>query len=345
MEYFMGILIAKRTAFWGTSLCILLCVITACAHKDLENKEQLVFDAELSGFTYPFNLYDFDFISQRQKLTMRYGDLGDKRSNKIALLLHGKNFAGYYWNRIAKDLVKRGYRVIIPDQIGFGKSSKPSAYQFSFAQLSLNTLKLMEHLGIKKFTVVGHSMGGMLSTHLALMTDRVNRLVLINPIGLERYLEFVEYKDPGFFYEKEREKTVEAFRAYQRKNYYDGEWKPEYEALLTPFKGWKNGPDWHLIAWNSALTYGPIFSEEIVSGFSRLSVETHLILGTRDRTGPGRGWKRPGVNRKLGQYQKLGKTIKSKNPQKIRLYELNDLGHMPQFEDYRRFSETFFSIL
>jgi pimeloyl-ACP methyl ester carboxylesterase len=37
--------------------------------------------------------------------------------------------------RTAKDLSAKGFRVIIPDQIGFGKSSKPHSYQFSFSSL------------------------------------------------------------------------------------------------------------------------------------------------------------------------------------------------------------------
>jgi pimeloyl-ACP methyl ester carboxylesterase len=53
-------------------------------------------------------------------------DVGPRLTSKGAVvLLHGKNFAGFYWERIAHDLIQKGYRVIIPDQIGFGKSSKP----------------------------------------------------------------------------------------------------------------------------------------------------------------------------------------------------------------------------
>ena len=49
---------------------------------------------------------------------MRYMDIGDKNADKVIVLLHGKNFSGYYWERIANDLLKRKYRVVIPDQIG-----------------------------------------------------------------------------------------------------------------------------------------------------------------------------------------------------------------------------------
>lgn len=74
-------------------------------------------------------------------------------NGKTALLLHGKNFCGPTWNATAIVLASIGYRVILPDQIGFCKSSKPESYQFSLQQLANNTHGLMETLGIDNFTV------------------------------------------------------------------------------------------------------------------------------------------------------------------------------------------------
>jgi pimeloyl-ACP methyl ester carboxylesterase len=50
---------------------------------------------------------------------------------------------------------RRHYRVVAPDQIGFGKSSKPAAYQFSFQQLASNTRSLLNALRIVRVAVVG----------------------------------------------------------------------------------------------------------------------------------------------------------------------------------------------
>lgn len=319
----------------------ILLLTVSCAQTSTKTPS---FDAELSEYKYPFEVDTFEFQSQRLNLKMRYGDLGDKRSTKTAVLLHGKNFSGYYWDQIAKELVKKGYRVIIPDQIGFGKSTKPEAYQYSFQQLAYNTQKLIASLNIKDYIVVGHSMGGMLAIHMANMSKNVREVILVNPIGLENYLQYVEFKDPEFFFQNERKKTVEAFRNYQKKNYYDGKWNDEYEELLTPFKGWKNGNDFELVAWNNALTYGPIFQNEIISLIPKIQIPVKLILGTRDRTGPGRAWKKKGITRSLGQYQKLGREIKKLNPKQVELIELEGLGHMPQFEDYTRFEKVFYPL-
>jgi len=299
------------------------------------------YNKELDGFEYPFQVNTFEFNSQNQDLKMRYMDVGDKDAQKVIVLLHGKNFSGYYWERIAKDLLKKNYRVIIPDQIGFGKSSKPSYYQYSFGQLGLNTKLLLESLHIKKFDLVGHSMGGMLAVTMAVnYSESVKKLILINPLGLEDYSKYVEFKDPNFFYKQELSTTVEQAINYQKSNYYDGKWSSENEKLLLPLKGMLAGDDWKIIAWNNALTYGPIFCEDVVDRFSQIKSETFLIIGTRDKTGPGRGWLKKGVTRKLGEYNKLGKSA-HEMIQGSTLFELPGLGHMPQFEDYDAFKKAF----
>ncbi len=303
------------------------------------------YNKELDGFEYPFEVHTFKFNSQNKDLKMRYMDVGDKDAKKVIVLLHGKNFSGYYWGKIAKDLLKRKYRVIIPDQIGFGKSSKPDSYQYSFGQLGLNTKLLLDSLNIKKFDIVGHSMGGMLAVTFAVnYNEPVNKLILINPIGLEDYGKYVEFQDVNFFYKRELSTTLDKAISYQKNNYYDGKWSREYEKLLIPLKGMLAGEDWKIVAWNNALTYGPIFSENIVDRFSQIKSETFLIIGTRDKTGPGRGWLKEGVTRKLGEYKKLGKSTKNMIKGST-LIELDGLGHMPQYENYDVFIKAFYQAI
>ena len=303
------------------------------------------YNKELDGFKYPFEVNTFKFNSQNQDLKMRYMDIGEKDAQKVIVLLHGKNFSGYYWERVAKDLLKKNYRVIIPDQIGFGKSSKPDYYQYSFGQLALNTKILLDDLKTEKLDLVGHSMGGMLATTFAVNYPKsVSKLILINPIGLEDYGKYVEFKDVNFFYKRELVKTLDKARNYQKKNYYDGKWSSEYEKLLIPLKGMLAGEDWKIVAWNNALTYGPIFSENIVDRFSQVTSKTFLIIGTRDKTGPGRGWLKEGVTIKLGEYKKLG--VSANNLIKgSKLFELDGLGHMPQYENYNVFINSFYEAV
>ena len=298
---------------------------------------ELEFDARLTGFDYPFPVQTFAFKSQDQDLEMAYMILENGPDRPWITLLHGKNFNGAYWEQTARHLHDQGFNVLMPDQIGFGKSTKPRHYQFSFAALANNTLGLMDKLGIEQTVVVGHSMGGMLATRFALMhPERTTQLLLVNPIGLENYLEYVQYRDIGFFLELSLGQTAEKIRAYQQKNYYDGAWNDRYEALTEPLVGWVQGPDHERVAWNAALTYDMLFTQPVITEMGDLQVPTALILGTRDRTGPGRNWKRPGVTRELGRYDRLGAEVMEILPDG-KLFELDGLGHLPQIENFGRF--------
>ena len=97
-------------------------------------------DINLSNYEYPYPVHFIELTSQRQNLKMFYMDvIPENYNNKNIVLLHGKNFNGAYWETTIKALTKEGFRVIVPDQIGFGKSSKPDHFQYTFQQLAENT--------------------------------------------------------------------------------------------------------------------------------------------------------------------------------------------------------------
>ena len=315
--------------------------MASCASTSNVNKS---YNATLDKYDYPFNVKKIVINSQNQKINMAYMHLkasGNKLKNKSVLLLHGKNFAGFYWKNTAEILLDQGYDVLIPDQVGFGKSDKPRFYNFSFTNFALNTKVLLDYLKIDRVTVVGHSMGGMLATKFTKIFDKsVEKLILINPVGLEDYLLYVKAKDVNFFYNLELNKTADKIRKYQRKNYYAGKWSDKYEKLIEYSSGQIRHSDYQKVAWNNALTYAPIFNEPIVDDFKSIEVPIVLILGTRDTTGPGRGFKKDGVTYKLGNYVKFAKEYK-KIIKNGKVVILKGLGHMPQFEDFERFKKVF----
>ena len=299
------------------------------------------FDKYLNGYDYPFKLQKYKFKSQQKNLEMIYMYLPATNSDRgVITLLHGKNFNGSYWKDTAKLLHSMGYGVLIPDQIGFGKSSKPLDYQYSFESLAHNTKNLIEHIGIEATQIIAHSMGGMLASRFALMFPYLTkRITLVNPIGLENYLHYVEYKDINFFYRNELKLKPQNIIDYQKKNYYDGKWNDKYEKLTMPLIGWINGRDKDTIAKVSAKAYDMIFTGPVIEEFKYFKMPVSIIIGTRDRTGPGRNWKKEGVEYELGRYDILGKKIKNRNP-KINNIELDGIGHMPQVEDFERYRKA-----
>tara|TARA_R110002124_G_scaffold233406_1_gene398731 strand:- start:98285 stop:99322 length:1038 start_codon:yes stop_codon:yes gene_type:complete len=311
------------------------------ANEAAAGDENSSYTQSLEHYEYPFAVERFIFQSQGQELDMAYMYLPATKPEKgVVTLLHGKNFNAAYWAQTALSLNASGYGVLMPDQIGFGKSSKPTNYQYSFEALALNTKNLLAHLDIQSSLVLGHSMGGMLASRFALLyPELTTKLILVNPIGLENYLHYVEYKDIDFFYKNELAQQPQKIINYQKKNYYDGAWNTQYAALTTPLIGWVNGPDWPVLAQVSARSYDMIFTGPVIEEFSDFVMPVSLILGTRDRTGPGRNWMKAGVDYELGRYDLLGAQIRKRNPN-INVIELDGLGHLPQIENFTRFQKS-----
>ncbi len=221
---------------------------------------------ELQGFQYPYPLEHFQFQSQGESLQMGYMDVPAKgtANGRAVVLMHGKNFCGATWESSIKALSDAGYRVIAPDQVGFCSSSKPEHYQYSFQQLALNTHQLLEKLGIQKVTLLGHSTGGMLATRYALMyPEQTEQLALVNPIGLEDWKALgVPALSVDQWYARELKVSADGIRQYQLNTYYVGRWKPEYERWVDMYAGLSNGPGHTRVAWNSALIYDMIFTQQ-----------------------------------------------------------------------------------
>ncbi len=302
-------------------------------------EEGPVYGPELEGFDYPLPVQRFVFQSQRQQVQMAYLDAQPERANgRTIVLLHGKNFCAATWEGTMRFLQSNGFRVIVPDQIGFCKSSKPAAYQYTFQQLAHNTKALLDSLGVQRFTVMGHSTGGMLATRIALMfPQQVGQLVMVNPIGLEAWkAEGVPSLSLDQWHAREKQVTAERIRNYERVTYYVNEWRPEYERWVQMIAGMFRGPGRELVAWHSALTYDMIFTQPVVYEFPQLRVPTLLLFGERDGTAIGKDISPPEVKARLGDYPKLARRTAAAIPG-AKLVLFPELGHAPQMQDPERF--------
>lgn len=320
-----------------TKIIFLLLLALPVWMQGQDNKLQNL-DINLSAVEYPYPVSFLSLPIQNQDLQMAYMDIHPEKPNaKIIVLFHGKNFNGAYWETTIRELVKNGFRVVVPDQVGFGKSSKPQHFQYSFQQLAHNTKTLLDSLGISRAAILGHSMGGMLATRFALMYPEITeKLILENPIGLEDYQKMVPYQPIDQLYKNELGQNYEKIKQYQLTFYYDNKWKPEYDRWVNLLAGWTLNKEYSLIAWNAALTTDMVFTQPVVYEFALLKCPTLLIIGTRDRTALGKALALPEVQKTMGLYNKLGK----KTQQKIfhaRLAELEGIGHLPHIEAFERF--------
>lgn len=95
------------------------------------------------------------------------------------VLLHGGGGIGSNWDLIFKELPK-GYRLIVPDLRGHGRSTNPSLL-FSFRQAALDVYAMLDLLGIERCKAIGMSLGAKTLLHMATQqASRIEAMVLVS---------------------------------------------------------------------------------------------------------------------------------------------------------------------
>ena len=104
------------------------------------------------------------------------------------LMLHGGGPGASGVSNYARNveaLAAAGFRVLVPDMPGYGKSSKDIDAGDPFGDLATAMLGLLEALDIPRAHLVGNSLGGATALRMALeQPERVGRLVLMGPGGV-----------------------------------------------------------------------------------------------------------------------------------------------------------------
>jgi pimeloyl-ACP methyl ester carboxylesterase len=287
----------------------------------------------------------FQLQVEKQDLRVAYRDVQPTGApkGKSVLLLHGKNFSGFYWEPTIEFLAQQGYRVIAPDQLGFGDSSRPDIH-YSFHQMAENMKALLDHLGIHQVYVISHSMGGMLGVRFTLLFPAtVEKLVLENPIGLEDYRKLVPYIPLQQQYATELSQTYEKMLNYQ-KSYYPDAWRPEYEVYVQDQARVLETSEYPRDAWSAALTYEMIYEQPVVYELSEISQPTLLIIGQDDRTIVGKSRLPPNLQSVAGQYPELGRKAHAAISAST-LVEIPGCGHIPHIQKPNEFRNAVVSFL
>lgn len=98
------------------------------------------------------------------------------------ILCHGFPELAYSWRHQVPALAEAGYRVIAPNQRGYGRSSRPGAIEaYNLDSLAGDIVGLMETLGLERAVVVGHDWGSPVVSHVALThPDRVQAIAWLS---------------------------------------------------------------------------------------------------------------------------------------------------------------------
>jgi pimeloyl-ACP methyl ester carboxylesterase len=300
----------------------------------------------LEEFDYPYQVEFFPVTCDLRPLKMAYMDVPAKGepNGRTVVLFHGKAFGCYYFHNVIEALTVSGYRVVAPDQIGWGKSPKPDIH-YSFQLLAGNTAALLDHLGVDEVAVLGHSTGGMTATRFTLMySDRVTHLVLEDPLGLADYRIGIPPQTEETLYDHEANWTDEAIiRAYV-KAYFVRPDPKVYESLADVLVRVSLSPDYPKWARSAALTFQMIYQQPVRHEYHLIAPPTLLIVGAEDHVVPLGQYADPADAARLGDFLALSEAAVRDIPNAERAV-IADCGHIPHLEAPEQFLGHFLPFL
>jgi pimeloyl-ACP methyl ester carboxylesterase len=239
---------------------------------------------------YPYPVHYLPLSLYGQDVRMAFMDVppAGQPNGRTVLLFHGMNFGGFYFAGPIEALRKEGFRVVVTDQIGFGRSSKP-VIPYNFNDMASNSRKVLESLGITKTAVVGHSMGGMLAARFAaLYPDITERVVIYNPIGrTDTRYNGGRQRSVDENYKATMAQTHD--QAYQAayatiRRYFASDWKESYASFARIMYAPTLSADGPRLAMVRALLGQMVGNDPVVYDWAHIKVKA-LVLGG-DKDGP-----------------------------------------------------------
>jgi pimeloyl-ACP methyl ester carboxylesterase len=267
-----------------------------------------------------------------QRARLAYMDISPEGggSTQVVLLLHGKNFFGAYWAGLIEALCHNGYRVVVPDLIGWGKSTKPST--LTVASLVAHLRSLLDHLTIDSCALVGHSTGGLVAMHMArALPERLRALVLENPMGLEDYrIGLTQPVSQDDWAQDERSMSADAFRDFMAHYYVDKD--PKFvEPFVAVRSAIARGPEFERWVQSSAAGYTMLLNEPAVDFVASLTTRTLFVCGTSDHTYVGAKYTAPKDRAAKGNIAKMAENVASRMAH-ARFVGVPGVGHVPHLE-------------
>src|SRR5690242_8538613 len=236
---------------------------------------------------YPYPVSYLPLTVYGQDVRMAYMDVppSGPPNGHTVVLFHGMNFGGFYFGGPIEVLSKEGFRVVVPDQIGFGRSSKP-IIPYNFHDMAANTRKLLQTLGIAGTAIVGHSMGGMLSARFAASyPDITERAVIYDPIGLTDVRWQRPWRTADEAYKATMAQTHDQlWRGFYAniQRYFPDAWKPEYEKYVRILYAPTLGGDWPRLAMVRSIYQQITYLDPVVHDWAHIKVKTLVLGGERD---------------------------------------------------------------
>lgn len=300
----------------------------------------------LEGYAYPHPVAFLPLEHGGHAVRMAYMDVAPTApaNGRTVLLLHGRNFPAGYWAPTIKALTAAGYRVVAPDQIHFGKSSKLDDAPVRFERMVQDTAALLDHLEIAKVDVVAHSMGNHVGVRWALAhPDRTGRLVMYGPVGLEDYRLYTPQTPTARLVADEDAKGPDAYLDELMTSYGLTLPREAMKPYVDLREGLRLSGEWprHVRSFVSSAV--AIRDQPYLQDLLKVSVPVLMMAGERDRTAPGKGYVRPEDKQKFGHVLARARALApTMNDARVEAF---DAGHLLHLERTERFNAALLAFL
>ena len=245
-------------------------------------KDAKVVSISLEDLPYPHPVHYLEMTLYGQDVRMAYMDVPatGTANGQTIVLMHGLNFFGEVWAPTIDVFRKEGYRVVVLDQIGFGRSSKPDI-PYTLNDMARNSKAVLDQLKISKAIIMGHSMGGMTATRFALFyPETASHLIIVNQIGLEDARLQRPWGGFDAAYKASLARGWVAIR--QNIERYFVKWDPKYEKYILIHYGWTLSGDWPRLAKIRAGLQQMVYQEPVVYDWPFIKVKTLVVGGEKD---------------------------------------------------------------
>ncbi len=233
-------------------------------------------------YPHPVEFMNLNLYGQDVRIAyMDVAPVGPPNSQTV-VLLHGGSYYGWYWKEQIEALRNEGFRVVVKDRLGWGKSSKP-ILPYSISLHASNTARLLEHLGVSEAAVVGHSIGGQMATRFAfLYPEMTTHMVMVNPVGLTD-------RRPGRGFrpaDGEIDVDPDLKQAYDRAVRVDlaryVEWKPEFLEHIRIRYGNRLSGEWPRLSYVQSLGGNLRSVDSVVNDWPHIRTKAMLLGGEED---------------------------------------------------------------
>lgn len=104
--------------------------------------------------------------------------------DKVAMLIHGMPDDGSCWKYQVPALLKAGYRVIVPDTLGYGKTDRPTEVEpYNAENIIGHMFEIIDQLDIKDIHLMGHDWGSAFTWYMALLRPELFRKHISMSVG------------------------------------------------------------------------------------------------------------------------------------------------------------------